>query len=63
VEKTFEYRIYPTATQQELIQKTFGCCRWVYNKVLALRQEEYDTTRKTVSHPTAKAGGLKALTD
>ena len=39
--KTFEYRIYPSTSQQELLQKTFGCCRWVYNKALTLRQEEY----------------------
>jgi transposase len=25
MDKTFEYRIYPSASQQELIQKTFGC--------------------------------------
>ena len=41
MDKTFEYRIYPNTSQQELLQKTFGCCRYVYNKVLALRQEEY----------------------
>jgi len=40
VEKTFEYRIYPNATQQELMQKTFGCCCWVYNKVLAKNARE-----------------------
>ncbi|MBQ9020791.1 MAG: IS200/IS605 family element transposase accessory protein TnpB [Eggerthellaceae bacterium] len=47
MDKTFEYRIYPNASQQELLQKTFGCCRWVYNKVLSMRQEEYATGGKT----------------
>jgi putative transposase len=47
MDKTFEYRIYPSASQQELLQKTFGCCRWVYNKVLSMRQEEYATGGKT----------------
>lgn len=31
VEKAFKYRIYPNKTQKELIQKTFGCARFVYN--------------------------------
>ena len=47
VDKSFEYRIYPSESQQELLQKTFGCCRWVYNKVLSMRQEEYAAGGKT----------------
>ena len=27
--KAFKYRIYPTASQRELLLKTFGCCRFV----------------------------------
>ncbi|WP_202400608.1 helix-turn-helix domain-containing protein, partial [Clostridioides difficile] len=27
--------MYPNKKQQELINKTFGCCRFVYNKYLA----------------------------
>ena len=46
MEKTFEYRIYPDAGQRELLEKTFGCCRYVYNKVLAMRQEEYRSGQK-----------------
>lgn len=41
MDRTFEYRIYPSAGQKVLLQKTFGCCRWVYNKVLAMRRDEY----------------------
>lgn len=47
--KSFVYRIYPNASQQELMQKTFGCCRWVYNKVLFMRKEEYAATKKSKS--------------
>ena len=25
------FRLYPNKEQRELIAKTFGCCRWVYN--------------------------------
>ncbi|HBF0928059.1 TPA: helix-turn-helix domain-containing protein, partial [Clostridioides difficile] len=27
VEKAYKFRIYPNKKQQELINKTFGCCR------------------------------------
>lgn len=35
--KTFQYRIYPTTSQADLIQRTFGCCRFVYNYYLELQ--------------------------
>ena len=34
MEKAYRYRIYPNKQQQELIQKTFGCVRFVYNYYL-----------------------------
>lgn len=34
VYKAFKYRIYPTPEQENLIQRTFGCCRFVYNYFL-----------------------------
>ncbi|HIE0520606.1 TPA: helix-turn-helix domain-containing protein, partial [Clostridioides difficile] len=37
VEKAYKFRMYPNKKQQELIKKTFGCCRFVYNKYLAKR--------------------------
>lgn len=41
VEKAYKYRIYPNEKQKEIIAKTFGCCRFVYNKYLAQRIELY----------------------
>lgn len=35
-------RIYPNKSQQILIIKTFGCCRFVYNNSLEYRKEKYD---------------------
>lgn len=32
--KAYTYRIYPTVEQSELLQKTFGCCRFIYNWAL-----------------------------
>lgn len=40
--KAFKYRIYPEPEQEILINKTFGCVRFVYNKMLANRKEIYE---------------------
>ena len=47
--KAFKYRIYPNKEQQKLIQKTFGCCRFVYNQTLAYRKELYETKKEYMS--------------
>lgn len=36
--KAYKYRLYPNKEQEVLIQKTFGCCRFVYNQTLAHRK-------------------------
>ena len=40
--KGFKFPIYPTAEQIQLLDKTFGCCRKVYNTLLAETSKEYD---------------------
>ena len=47
--KAYKYRIYPNKQQEEQIQKTFGCCRFVYNQTLAYRKELYETEKKSMS--------------
>jgi putative transposase len=32
--KAYKYRIYPTEEQKVLLAKTFGCCRFVWNKLV-----------------------------
>lgn len=49
-----KYRIYPTEEQAGLFAKTFGCCRKVYNLMLADKIESYKTTGKFVSVTPAK---------
>jgi putative transposase len=39
--KAFRYRLSPTASQAELINKHIGCTRFVYNNALAFKQSEY----------------------
>lgn len=50
MEKAYKFRIYPNKQQEELINKTFGCCRFVYNKYLAKRIELYENNKETYSY-------------
>lgn len=52
--KAIKYRIYPTREQAVLFAKTFGCCRKVYNLMLADKMESYQTTGKFVAVTPAK---------
>lgn len=47
--KSYRYRIYPNKKQRELIQKTFGCSRFVYNYYLNKRKELYETEKRRFS--------------
>jgi len=40
--KAYKFRLYPTKEQEQLLAKTFGCVRFVYNKMLAERKEIYE---------------------
>lgn len=60
MEKAYKYRIYPNRKQREIIAKTFGCCRFVYNKYLAKRIELYEQNKE--SFPYVKcANDMKNL--
>ena len=41
VNKGFKIRLYPTDEQKVIIEKTFGCCRFIYNNYLQERNEFY----------------------
>ena len=47
--KAYKYRIYPNSEQRTQIAKTFGCCRFVYNRTLVYRKEIYEKEKKSVS--------------
>lgn len=49
-----KYRLYPTFEQKIMFAKTFGCCRKVYNLMLAEKIEGYKTTGKFVAVTPAK---------
>jgi putative transposase len=47
VDRAYKFRIYPTKEQQNLIERTFGCARFVYNHYLDDRINSYKTTGKS----------------
>ena len=40
--KAYKYRLYPNKEQAVLINKTFGCVRFIYNQMLADRKAIYE---------------------
>jgi len=40
--KAYKYRLYPDCDQEKLIKKTFGCARYIYNKMLTERKMIYE---------------------
>jgi putative transposase len=50
VKRAYLYRFYPTDEQKQSLARTFGCVRYVYNWALALRQQTYQATGKSLSY-------------
>lgn len=46
MQKGVKFRAYPNKEQQNLINHTFGCCRLIYNKGLAMRNDAYSNGEK-----------------
>ena len=47
--KAYKFRIYPSEIQKELIEKSFGCTRFIYNNMLALQIKTYEEEGKSYS--------------
>ena len=60
VDKGYRGILYPTKEQKVLIEKTFGCCRYVYNHFLDERKQEYRENGRTVSY-TEQCGKLPGM--
>jgi putative transposase len=50
INKAFKFRIYPNKEQLLLIQKTFGCVRFTYNRFLNQRIELYKVEKKSTNY-------------
>lgn len=49
VKRAFKYRFYPTEQQVDLLNRTFGCTRYVYNRALAERSRAWTQERRRVN--------------
>lgn len=47
--KAYKFRIYPDAEQKVLFAKTFGCVRFIYNKMLSDKIEYYKQTGENLN--------------
>ena len=47
IHKTYRFACAPTKEQEMLLNKHFGCVRWVYNHFLHERVEQYTVTKKS----------------
>ena len=45
--KAYKFRLYPNKEQQELINKTFGCTRFTFNRILGDAINHYQETKKS----------------
>ena len=47
--KSYKFRLYPNEEQEKLLQKTFGCVRFVYNQCLAYKIDKYKNENISLS--------------
>lgn len=50
--KAFKFRIYPNKTQERLLQRTFGCVRFVWNHFLARKENAFKSDEKGLGFAT-----------
>ena len=48
--KAYKFRIYPNAEQQIMFAKTFGCVRFIYNRMLADKIKYYEETKQKLNN-------------
>ena len=52
--KAYKFRIYPNTEQQVLFAKTFGCVRFIYNRMLSDKIKYYEETGERLSNTPAQ---------
>ena len=50
VERAYKFRFYPTADQENLLRRTIGCVRLIYNRALAARTEAWYERQERISY-------------
>ena len=60
MQKGIKFRAYPNKEQKNLIDRTLGCCRLIYNKGLSMREDAYKSGEKVnYSQTSAMLTALK----
>lgn len=57
IHKSLKIRLYPTEDQKVLLNKTFGCCRLLYNERLAEHKEWYNQNKDLPKDQRSKFKG------
>ena len=52
--KAYKFRIEPNREQRELFARTFGCVRFIYNKMLADKIEQYSKDKTMLNTTPAQ---------
>lgn len=55
--KGYKFRLYPNKEQEIMFAKTFGCVRFIYNKMLSDRIKHYQATGKSLNNTPAQYKG------
>ena len=58
IHRTYKFELLPNEEQKTLLDKHFGCVRYIYNHFLNERKEQYQADKKTDNY----YGQAKALT-
>jgi len=53
--RAYKYRFYPTPEQEQLLARTFGCVRFVYNAVLRYRTDAFQQRQEKIGFTAANA--------
>ena len=52
--KAIKYRLYPNKEQKTMFAKTFGCVRFIYNKMLTDKIDYYKETKQKLNNTPAQ---------
>lgn len=52
--RAYKYRLYPNAKQQVFLAKSFGCARFIWNRMLYDKIEHYEKTKTTLNNTPAQ---------
>lgn len=50
VKRAYRFRFYPTTEQENMLRRTLGCCRKVYNMALDARSTAWTLHREKVGY-------------